>query len=133
MKEAIILWFSSPANLILLLIGFIQVMKILRPYFPGTVATGYDKVANFMQWAIPATYHTVESLEARGIIDKNSKFATFLTQLFDQAAKQGINLSMNEVIKTQAIVAGLAQASKIPGTVPIPGSKDPKAVDSKSQ
>lgn len=121
MKEFLIAWFSKPENLILLAIGIVQFYKLIRQYLPANVSTNLDKAAGFLSWAVPAGYHGIEALEARGVIDKNAKFSKFLDGLFEAAVKQNITLSAADILKAKLMVEGIAQASKAPASLPTAG------------
>ena len=121
MKDLIIAWLSRPENVILLMVGLIQLYKLSKPYLPASWAANVDKASEFLSWAVPAIYNIIEGLEGKGVIDKNSKFSVFLDHLFEAAKKQGVTLSIADIAKAKLLAEGLAQASKLPATLPTPG------------
>jgi len=125
MKEQIIAWLLQPENLILIIIGLIQAYKLLRPYAPAGWKPNIDKAENFLSWAVPSVYNIIERLEAQGTISKNSKFSRFVDMLADVAKKQGVELSLPDILKAKLMAEGLAQASKAPRSLPTVGPQEP--------
>lgn len=121
MKEMIINWLCRPENIILLVIGLIQLYKLIKPSLPAGWVTNIDKASGFLSWAVPAVYNVIEGLEERGLIDKKSKFSAFVDLLFEAAKKQNLTLSMADMAKAKLMAEGLAQASKAPRTLPTDG------------
>jgi len=117
--KAVLVWLSEPNHLVLFSILLIQVWKLARPYLPGGVVSTGDKVESFFSWAIPALYQNVQGLEKVGVITKSSKLGAFLDQLFLEAQKHNVKLSVEDVAKAKAIVGTIAAGDK-PGNPTLP-------------
>lgn len=107
---------SNPVNWAILITFLIQIYKLLRPSLPVSITTPGDKVTDFFSWAIPACYQVVQELEKKEVISGSSKLSTFIDKLFEEASKQKITLSAEDVLKAKTIVAGIAASDK-PGVV----------------
>lgn len=114
MKQMLIDWISRPENWLLVILTIIQLYKLLRPSLPKGITDSVDKASSFLEWSIPALYNVVEALEKSGTIDKTSKFSVFFDKLMEEAKKQNIVLSVEDVAKAKTIVSGIAQATKLP-------------------
>ena len=114
MKQYLLDLASNPVNWAIAVIFLLQVYKAIKPSLPISVTEKADKVAAFLQWAIPSCYQVVESLEKQNLISGSSKFPVFLDKLIEEGNKQGINLSIVDIQKAKTVVSAIAATDKIP-------------------
>lgn len=120
MKQYLLDLASNPVNWAIAVIFILQVYKAIRPSLPVSVTEKADKVAAFLQWAIPSCYQVVESLEKQNLISGSSKFPVFLDKLIEEGNKQGIDLTTADIQKAKTVVSAIAATDKAAPANPTP-------------
>jgi len=110
----------TPANVMLVVVLFIQIYKLARPMLMKTesgkdVVDTVDRAWKFVYDKAGPIYLIVEAMAMKGLIDKTDKSARFLGELREEAWKHRIRLSPEQESEAMFIARTNAAADHQPG------------------